>query len=144
MESATQLLSKHVHTKVTLVKTHDDDYVRMALQFPMLVRRNGLLQALRYAKFQGEKKQDETSGYGLFFKHFCDLQLSGEPVLMLASFIPRGADPILAIEALSLEPDYLRATQIALIQAEWFKRFAQSVLEAKPKAASYTESTNVS
>ncbi|MGH8549781.1 MAG: type III-B CRISPR module-associated protein Cmr5 [Methylococcales bacterium] len=130
MIHSTRLLSELVFLKIRAVPENlRDDYGRFALKFPMLIRRNGLVQALRFARFRAEKDGKESgAGSRKFLEDFCSLRL-GEDCLTptLATFVSSG-DAVEAIEKIALEPEYMEVTRVALRQAEWFKRFAQSVL----------------
>lgn len=161
MIPSTHLLSEAVFLKVNSVaekaraeeKNADAqkakaDYGKLALQMPMLIRRNGLIQALLFAQDQGQPKQNVSepiSGCRQFFLDFCLLRLPEiAAVPTLASFAAGdSADAVVkAIDALSLEPDYIHVTRFAMRHAEWFKRFAQSVLDAdESSAADNTESS---
>ncbi|WP_337845333.1 type III-B CRISPR module-associated protein Cmr5 [Thermus sp.] len=88
-----------------------DRYKDMALRFPVLVRQAGLAQALAFVQSRGEEAHRalaedlaQTLGYG------------GLGILLEA-----------AQEAELLR--YLRLTREVLLVAEWYKRFAQALVE---------------
>ena len=158
MTPSTHLLSEAVFLKVnavaekaraeeknTIAQKAKADYGNLALQIPMLIRRNGLIQALLFAQHQARPNQDENgsiSGHRQFFLDFCLLRLPDNALVpTLVSFVPEdSADAVVkAIDDLSWKPDYIHVTRFALRQAEWFKRFAQSVLEIEKPSATDTE-----
>ncbi|TFU14830.1 type III-B CRISPR module-associated protein Cmr5 [Thermus tengchongensis] len=91
--------------------TWAEDYQTMALKFPVLVRQAGLAQALAFVDSRGKEAH----------KRFLD---------DLAQVLGRKGGRELAEEALRAELLlYLRLTREVLQASEWFKRFAQALIE---------------
>lgn len=88
-----------------------DDYGRMALKLPVLVRSAGLAQALAFVEAKGTSKD----GYKKLLEHIG--RVTGETDLAQAS---RSA-PL---------SRYMQLTHEVLAACLWFKRFSQSVLNA--------------
>jgi len=86
-------------------------YKDMALKFPVLVRQAGLSQALAFVASRGEEGHKNLVGD-------------------LAQTLGREGLEALAEEARNAElPAYLRLTREVLGAAEWYKRFAQALIE---------------
>jgi len=100
------------------------DYGSMALRFPALLRSAGLVQALAFVHSRGNE------GHKRFIHDFAEALLKlgdksySHDTLFYDTYFK---------EAQSAElPQYIRMTREALALADWFKRFAQSVLKAEP------------
>ncbi len=111
------------------VKQHEQnekirkDYGSMALRFPALLRSAGLVQALAFV----ESRSNE--GHKRFIHDFASV------LAELEGANPSGKEAFdnLFERARKAElPEYLRMTREALAVADWFKRFAQSVLKVEP------------
>jgi len=88
-----------------------EEYENMALKFPVLVRQAGLAQALAFLQSRGKEAHH---AYGND----------------LAQVLGRAGLEALAEEARKAElMAYLRLTREVLQAAEWFKRFAQALME---------------
>ncbi len=87
------------------------EYKDMALRFPVLVRQAGLAQALAFVQSRG-KEEHKRLGDDL-------AQVLGYQGLEAMAKAAREAE-LLA---------YLRLTREVLQAAEWFKRFAQALIE---------------
>jgi len=86
-------------------------YKDMALKFPVLVRQAGLSQALAFVASRGEEAHKNLVGD-------------------LAQTLGRRGLEALAKEACNAKlPAYLRLTREVLGAAEWYKRFAQALIE---------------
>jgi CRISPR-associated protein Cmr5 len=86
-------------------------YKDMALKFPILVRQAGLSQALAFVASRGEEAHKNLVGD-------------------LAQTLGRRGLEALAEEARNAELlSYLRLTREVLGAAEWYKRFAQALIE---------------
>ncbi|WP_457637906.1 type III-B CRISPR module-associated protein Cmr5 [Oceanithermus sp.] len=99
------------------------DYGGMALRFPALLRSAGLVQALAFVDARGKDAHKD------FIRDFASIlaELDGEAKTGETAFKDYFAE---AREA-GL-PGYMRMTREALAVADWFKRFAQSVLKVEP------------
>lgn len=87
------------------------EYKDMALKFPVLVRQAGLSQALAFVDSRG-KEAHKALGDDL------------------ARTLGRGGLRDLAEKARKAELlQYLRLTREVLVVAEWYKRFAQALIE---------------
>jgi len=98
------------------------DYGSMALRFPALLRSAGLVQALAFVDSRGNDAHKQ------FIHDFASViyELEGKPKRGKEAFeqyFQEARDAQLA--------QYLRMTREALAVADWFKRFAQSVLKAE-------------
>jgi len=99
------------------------DYGSMALRFPALLRSAGLVQAIAFVKARGNEAHKR------FIHDFAAVlaKLNG------ANSSGKEAFDDLFKQARTAElPEYLRMTREALAVADWFKRFAQSVLKVEP------------
>jgi len=95
-----------------------EEYARAALELALLVRRNGLAQACAFLGSGGHSEGDQDA------RAEARTQLARDLLATLGvKAIPEG----------TLE--YLLLTRRALEAAEYFKRFAESVLEAERSAA---------
>lgn len=92
-------------------------YGSLCHQFPLMVLRNGLAQAVAFVWVKS--KNDESSPQGLFLQHLSQLT-SGATGESPAAFQQR-------INALDLV-QYQRITRKILAASIWYKRFAESLL----------------
>ncbi|MGI8588294.1 MAG: type III-B CRISPR module-associated protein Cmr5 [Chloroflexia bacterium] len=95
-----------------------DKYGSMAHKLPVLIRTAGLAQALAFVEARGTDEQKE----------------------LLKQLATATGHTKLAQDSRTLQlGEYMRLTQQVLAALDWYKRFAQSVLDVKPGAA--TEGT---
>lgn len=99
------------------------DYGSMALRFPALLRSAGLVQALAFGASRNNKAHKQ------FVYDFVAVlgKLEGEHLEGEQAF----KEYFGRVREAEL-PEYLRMTREALAVADWFKRFAQSVLKVEP------------
>lgn len=95
-------------------KTERDDYGSMALKLPVLVRQAGLMQALAFVDTRGK------SGHKALLEDLAQVVVSRSA----PEFVCQCREADLA--------SYMWLTRQTLGAMEWFKRFAQSILDAKP------------
>ncbi len=114
-----------VYQKVKPYEQKEDrkDYGSMALRFPALLRSAGLVQAIAFVEARGNEAHKR------FIHDFASVlgELDG------ANQSGQNAYDRFFQQARTAElPEYLRMTREALAVADWFKRFAQSVLKVEP------------
>ena len=99
------------------------DYGGMALRFPALLRSAGLVQALAFVDARGK------DAHKTFIHDFAAVlsELDGSGKSGKAAF-----DAYFEQVQGAALPEYMRMTREALALADWFKRFAQSVLKVEP------------
>lgn len=113
-QEAYETVCKRVKEAAQKGGTWLDEYRNMALKFPVLVRQAGLAQALAFVDSRGSEAQQKLLDD-------------------LAQVLGRQGRERLAEEARKAELLlYLRLTREVLQVSEWFKRFAQALLEDQP------------
>ncbi|NLF14615.1 MAG: type III-B CRISPR module-associated protein Cmr5 [Anaerolineaceae bacterium] len=95
-------------------KTERDRYGSMALKLPVLVRQAGLIQAVTFVETRGK------AGHKALLEDLAQV-VDGKTA---ADFLRQCREADLG--------SYMWLTRQTLSALEWFKRFAQSVLDAKP------------
>lgn len=118
MHTIQQDVAAKVYDKVQAArsrdKTEQGDYGSMALKLPVLVRQAGLVQALAFVETRGK------GGHKALLEDLAQV-VDDKPA----------ADFMRQCRAADLA-GYMWLTRQVLSALEWFKRFAQSVLDAKP------------
>ncbi|MDM7324008.1 MAG: type III-B CRISPR module-associated protein Cmr5 [Thermus sp.] len=113
MNTRSQSWAKDAYERVKAIMASENasEYKDMALKFPVLVRQAGLAQALAFVASRGKEAHKSMAN---------DMArtLGHENLLCLMER---------AHEAELLE--YLRLTREVLAVAEWYKRFAQALIE---------------
>ncbi len=104
-------------------QSYRDNYGSMALRFPALVRSAGLMQALAFVDSRGKEEHrdfvyDLAAVLAKLNQHD---EEDREQAFRWLFKQARTADL----------PHYLHLTRETLAVADWFKRFAQSILKAK-------------
>jgi len=99
-------------------KKKAERYGGMALKFPALLRSAGLMQAVAFVETRGKDEHKR------FIQDFVDV---------LSRFDPEDTKNKNYFERIMTAelPEYMRITREALAIAEWFSRFAQSILKVK-------------
>ena len=104
-------------------QSYRDNYGSMALRFPALVRSAGLVQALAFVDSRGKDEHRD-------FVH--DLAAVLAELNQQTTEDREQAFNWLFEQARKADlPHYLHLTRETLAVADWFKRFAQSILKAK-------------
>jgi len=104
-------------------QSYRDNYGSMALRFPALVRSAGLVQALAFVDSRGKDEHRD-------FVH--DLAAVLAKLNHQTAKDREQAFQWLFEQARKADlPHYLHLTRETLAVADWFKRFAQSILKAK-------------
>lgn len=99
------------------------DYGSMALRFPALLRSAGLVQALAFGASRSNQAHKQfVYDFTAVLGKLEGKRLEGEQAF--GDYFGRVREAEL--------PEYLRMTREALAVADWFKRFAQSVLKVEP------------
>ncbi len=115
------------HVK-SLEKELSGDYINITKQFPILVRQNGLQQALGF--YAGKAAGEENCAERIFLNHIAE-------VLETAGQAPETA--ILKEESLA---KYMYYTRRCLEVMAWYRRFADSILDKDAHDNGVVESTN--
>ncbi|OQX65126.1 MAG: type III-B CRISPR module-associated protein Cmr5 [Anaerolinea sp. 4484_236] len=117
MNTLQQKFATAVHEKVDAYKDEDDSkkYGVMALKLPVLVRTAGLVQALAFVESRGKQPFD-------------DLLRDLAQVV-----INENADAALLLSRSRTDDlqGYIHLTRRTLTALDWFKRFAQSILNVE-------------
>jgi len=102
------------------------DYGSMALRFPALLRSAGLVQALAFVEARGK------DAHRVFVRDFAAVLLELEDGRK-----PNGEafNKLFDRARQASLPQYMRLTREALAVSDWFKRFAQSILDAEHEGA---------
>ena len=118
-----ELAYRYVAERKKQSEAYQENYQNMALRFPALVRGAGLVQALAFVDSRGKDEHRD------FVRDLAAVlaELNRETV-----GDRNGAFDWLFKEARRADlPRYLHLTRETLAVADWFKRFAQSLLEGK-------------
>lgn len=121
MQTRSQQLSKLVFEQITSLNLSEDkkkSYGSLCHNFPVMVLRSGLSQAVAFVWV----KADTKPAYEKFLKHLSKLT-NGTNDETPQQFQER-------INALPLA-DYQRLTRVILTASIWYKRFAESLLDVK-------------
>ena len=101
------------------------DYGSMAHRFPALLRSAGLIQALAFVESRGnEAHRQFIYDFASVLTELGGAKQSEKAASTYGSLFEKAREADL--------PEYLRMTREALAVADWFKRFAQSVLKVAP------------
>lgn len=126
MQTRSQQYSKQVFNQINELSFDSTDkkkYGSLCHNFPIMVLRSGLSQAVAFVWVKSKAK--ENTPYGQFLKHLSSLS-DGAPNETASAFQER-------INGLPLA-DYQRLTRKILAASIWYKRFAESILDVKPGA----------
>ena len=115
-----------VVTNIKDKKKIKDDFSSIALRFPALLRSAGLVQALAFVA----ARDDEAHRTFLYKFSEILLKLNGTNKADGNAF-----DKLFEDAREAPLPQYMRLSREALAVSDWFKRFAQSILDAEHEGA---------
>lgn len=125
LKTRSQKYAADVYARIEEIKNNNDsktrdEFLSLARSFPVLVKAVGLAQALAFLAAK-ERKQREQEGqpanaHGLLLKHLSESVTGGDQLLK------KCRDDSLH--------EYMRLTRASLEALLWYKRFAESLLNA--------------